>query len=192
MHRYAHHVRDPLSLSAMAAAARLLLGEHDFVPFAAGEGPGSTRRHVWRAEVGEGWVNGSGIWHTLGQWVAQPPATLWAPPPGEAGPVRIVAVEVEANAFLRHMMRRIVGTLVEVGLGHLPPPELTTLLAAGDKRGAAPAAPARGLCLWRVRYDGLPPATGAAGGAPAETAGTAGTAGADHAGRAGNPAGPEQ
>ena len=156
LHRYAHHVRDPLSLPHMAAAAGLLLGEHDFRAFAAGEGPGPTRRHVWRVDVREGWEIGPGIWHTLGQWVAQPPATLWAPLPGEADPVRIVTVEVEANAFLRHMVRRIVGTLVEVGLGRLPPPGMASILAAGDKRNASQAAPARGLCLWRVRYDGLP------------------------------------
>jgi tRNA pseudouridine38-40 synthase len=189
LHRYAHHVRDPLSLPQMAAAAGLLLGEHDFRAFAAGEGPGLTRRHVWRVDVREGWETGPGIWHTLGQWVAQPPATLWAPLPGEADPVRIVTVEVEANAFLRHMVRRVVGTLVEVGLGRLPPPGMASILAAGDKRNATQAAPARGLCLWRVRYEGLPPETGGSAGA---AAGADQADQADQAGRAGNPAGPEQ
>ena len=63
---------------------------------------------------------------------------------------------MEANAFLRHMMRRIVGTLVEVGLGRLPPPGMASILAAGRQTQRTPAAPARGLCLWRVHYAGLP------------------------------------
>jgi tRNA pseudouridine38-40 synthase len=66
---------------------------------------------------------------------------------------RVVLVEVEANAFLRHMMRRIVGTLVEVGQGSRPPAEVATILAAGDKERVGPTVPARGLCLQSVRYD---------------------------------------
>jgi tRNA pseudouridine38-40 synthase len=59
---------------------------------------------------------------------------------------------VEANAFLRHMMRRIVATLVEVGLGRLPPAEVAVILGAGDKGRGGQTAPARGLCLQHVRY----------------------------------------
>ena len=78
-HRYAHHVRDPLSLPGWPHAD-LLLGEHDLgLHFPPERSPGPPR-HVWRVDVREGGKPG-GIWHTLGQWVAQPPATLWAPLP---------------------------------------------------------------------------------------------------------------
>ena len=60
--------------------------------------------------------------------------------------------EIEANRFLRHMVRIIVGTLVETGSGRRPPENMATLLASGDRPRAGPTAPARGLCLLRVYY----------------------------------------
>jgi tRNA pseudouridine38-40 synthase len=165
LRRYAHHVRAPLSVPAMAEAAGYLVGEHEFAPFAGQEGPGSTRRRVDRAGVAEGRVIPPAIWHTLGQWVAPPPAKPPGPDAPGAEATRVVVVEVEANAFLRHMMRRIVGTLVEVGLGRLPPADVAAVLESGDKARAGQTAPARGLCLQHVRYpaEGTIAATGTTG-----------------------------
>jgi len=59
--------------------------------------------------------------------------------------------EIEATAFLRHMVRNIVGTLVEVGQGKRSP-DLAALLAARDRTLAAATAPAHGLCLVEIRY----------------------------------------
>jgi len=58
---------------------------------------------------------------------------------------------IEATAFLRHMVRNIAGTLVEVGDGSRTP-DVSTLLAARDRTAAGPTAPACGLCLSRVNY----------------------------------------
>jgi tRNA pseudouridine38-40 synthase len=63
----------------------------------------------------------------------------------------LVTYEIEATAFLRHMVRNIVGTLVEVGLGQREA-DLGPLLAARDRTRAGATAPARGLCLVEVRY----------------------------------------
>ena len=60
--------------------------------------------------------------------------------------------EITANAFLYRMVRTIVGTLVRVGRGELPPGEITPLLEAGDRAAVGPPAPARGLCLVGVEY----------------------------------------
>ncbi len=76
--------------------------------------------------------------------------------------------EIEANRFLRHMVRIIVGTLVEVGTGRRPARDIYRLLGvseegllprgesgsgpAMDRKDAGPPAPARGLCLLRVAY----------------------------------------
>lgn len=76
--------------------------------------------------------------------------------------------EIAANRFLRHMVRILVGTLVDVGRGQLSAGDFGVLLQAGAQRhDGGPTAPARGLCLQRVFYDdgdggpsGLP-ATGA-------------------------------
>jgi len=59
---------------------------------------------------------------------------------------------VEAEGFLQYMVRTIVGTLLEVGRGKLPPEAVETIFAARDRALAGPTAPAKGLCLVRVEY----------------------------------------
>jgi tRNA pseudouridine38-40 synthase len=61
-------------------------------------------------------------------------------------------ITTEANGFLRHMVRNIVGTLVEVGRGKLSKEEFSATVAARDRKQAGMTAPARGLCLAEVRY----------------------------------------
>jgi tRNA pseudouridine38-40 synthase len=63
-----------------------------------------------------------------------------------------VVVEMTADAFLPHMVRNVVGTLVEVGRGALSPDAITNILAARDRREAGPTAPPHGLCLVAVNY----------------------------------------
>jgi len=64
----------------------------------------------------------------------------------------ILRFEIEADAFLRGMVRGIVGTLLWVGRGKLTVPAFAEVLAARDRGLAGPSAPARGLCLVSVRY----------------------------------------
>jgi tRNA pseudouridine38-40 synthase len=63
-----------------------------------------------------------------------------------------IVVYVAADGFLRHMVRNIVGTLVEVGWGMREPEEMRTILAARDRRLAGRTAPPQGLYLVRVLY----------------------------------------
>jgi len=70
-----------------------------------------------------------------------------------------VVFDLAANAFLHHMVRNIVGSLVYVGKGRHPPAWLGEVLAARERRLAAPTLEAAGLYLTRVEYDekwGLP------------------------------------
>ncbi len=60
---------------------------------------------------------------------------------------------IEATAFLRHMVRNVVGTLVEVGRGLRDAAGFRDLLLARDRRLAGPTAPAHGLCLVRIDYE---------------------------------------
>ncbi len=66
---------------------------------------------------------------------------------------RQVSMTMEADAFLQHMVRRVVATLVAVGLGRLSVEEFSGIIEARDPRQAAGLAPPNGLCLMAVRYD---------------------------------------
>ncbi len=63
-----------------------------------------------------------------------------------------IYIDVEADGFLYNMVRNIVGTLLEIGRGKLAKGSLGKILSAKDRRLAGPTAPAKGLCLIKVKY----------------------------------------
>jgi tRNA pseudouridine38-40 synthase len=127
----AWHVREPLDVEAMRGAAKQLLGEHDFSAFrGAGCEARTTVRRLRRLDVGPGSTAETGML------------------PG------LLAVEAEATAFLRFMVRNIVGTLVEVGRGRLGAADIGRILESKDRRKAGQTAPAHGLTLVRVDFGG--------------------------------------
>ncbi|MGI8422590.1 MAG: tRNA pseudouridine(38-40) synthase TruA [Chloroflexota bacterium] len=138
--RFVHHVRAPLTVEYMSQASQHFVGMHDFVAFTAEEARGkSTVRRVYAAEV-----RLAQSWQT---WGADP--TIWHTFEDTA---QLIEIEVEASGFLRHMMRRIAGTLIRVGNGRMAPDDVASVLASRDKSLAGPTAPARGLCLESVTY----------------------------------------
>ncbi len=66
----------------------------------------------------------------------------------------ILRVLAEARSFLHHQVRNMVGTLAQVGSGRWPPAAVAAALAACNRGAAGPTAPAAGLCLMSVHYDG--------------------------------------
>jgi len=64
-----------------------------------------------------------------------------------------IHIEAYADRFLKHMVRAMVGTIVEVGLGKRTPDSLVEVLRARDRSVAGRTAPPQGLCLMRVDYD---------------------------------------
>jgi tRNA pseudouridine38-40 synthase len=70
----------------------------------------------------------------------------------EARGGELITIEIAGNGFLRHMIRIIVGSLVEIGRGRRDAEWLGRALASGDRRLAGPTAPARGLFLLGVDY----------------------------------------
>ena len=64
-----------------------------------------------------------------------------------------IFIEAYADRFLKHMVRAIVGTVVEVGVGKRTPDSLAAVLQARDRSAAGQTAPPQGLCLMRVDYD---------------------------------------
>lgn len=142
----AWHCSEPLSIEAMAAAAAALRGEHDFAAFrAAGCTAATTTRRIDSID-------------------------LSAPDPDLFGPAAgLLTVDVRGNAFLRNMVRILVGTLVEVGVGRRPVAQVAEILASRDRTRAGITAPAHGLELMEVRYDGARVRRPAAAGLPAGT-----------------------
>jgi tRNA pseudouridine38-40 synthase len=122
----------------MAAAASVLAGRHDFAAF---RSSGGSRRSSERT-IGISTFRAAG---------AGEPS--WARPvlPLVAGGHYIY--EIAGDGFLRQMVRAIVGTLVEIGLGRLPADSMGEILASRRRGAAGPTAPAHGLCLVRVDYD---------------------------------------
>jgi tRNA pseudouridine38-40 synthase len=133
--RYAWHVRDRLDFDAMREASTYFVGNHDFTSFTASGGGEKTHvREIHRVDFGVG-----GIITTC----------LEAERLADAG---VYHFEIAANGFLYKMVRNIVGTLLEVGRGRIPPKGIPEIIRARDRNRAGPTAPAHGLCLVSVRY----------------------------------------
>jgi tRNA pseudouridine38-40 synthase len=121
--QYAWHIRKPLDLKAMRTAVLCLKGQHDFSAFKAA---GSSQRHAVRRVID---------------------ASLAAKDPDG-----YVIFSIEADGFLRHMVRNIIGTLVAVGLGKTSPEGFERILILKDRKQAGITAPAHGLFLQHVKY----------------------------------------
>jgi tRNA pseudouridine38-40 synthase len=116
----------PLNLDAMNQAAGQFIGRHDFAALRAiGCSALTTVRHVRRVDVS-----------------------------AHSGDPRLLAINVEGDAFLRNMVRILVGTLLSVGEGQLRPDRIPGILASRDRAQAGPTAPAHGLTLLSVSYEG--------------------------------------
>jgi tRNA pseudouridine38-40 synthase len=119
-----HRASAWLALDRMREAAACLVGTHDFRAFRASDDPReNTVRTLRRIDVIEGFF----------------------------GDPRLVAIEVVGDAFLKNMVRILVGTLVEVGRERWDAEHVARLVASGERRDAGPTAPPHGLCLVRVR-----------------------------------------
>jgi tRNA pseudouridine38-40 synthase len=132
LHQYVWHVRMSLDLDSMIRAARLILGEHDFSSFrATGCGAKHPVRTVYSADVTR-----------LGEMSFMTVSIKG----------NFIRFRIEGNAFLRHMVRNIVGTLVEVGKGNISVETFAGILRSRDRTNAGPTAPARGLFLDKITY----------------------------------------
>jgi tRNA pseudouridine38-40 synthase len=146
--RYVLHEYGPLDLAAMAEAAGAFIGEQDFTSFAASSGSEAVdqdrliRRSVYQSEL-----------LSCGESSGTPSPELmlgdlpWPAP----GPDEWVYA-IRGKSFLRHMVRKIVGALLEVGRGRLQPPDIPRLIEARDRTQCGTTAPPQGLCLASVEY----------------------------------------
>jgi tRNA pseudouridine38-40 synthase len=115
-------IAKPLDVAGMRSAIAFMLGQQDFKAF---EGSGSPRTHTVR--------------HVMA-------AELKTEAGGQ------IVFGIEADGFLRFMVRNIVGTLVAIGLCKLSPEDFRRILNSRDRRNAGVTAPAHGLMLMEVKY----------------------------------------
>ena len=123
---YAYNYTYPLDLERMRAAARELVGVHDFTSFVnpdsqVFEHGGDAVREIYSIDILK---EGSQL-----------------------------VIRIRGNGFLYHMIRIIVGTLLVIGNGRRAPEDIRTMLAAKDRTTAGPTVPAHGLCLCALHYD---------------------------------------
>ncbi len=119
---YVWHVPGPLDVDAMAQAARCVEGRHDFAAFQTVGGATGATERVITCSTVTSRADG------------------------------LVEYDVEGDGFLRHMVRAIVGTLMEVGRGRQRPEWMREVIASRERARAGRTAPAHGLFLVRVDY----------------------------------------
>jgi tRNA pseudouridine38-40 synthase len=123
-HRYVWHVPKQLDVAAMRAALSPLVGTHDFAAFqGAGSSVASTERRILALDIEPG-----------------------------CGFERPLVIRITGDGFLRHMVRNIVGTSVEIGAGRREASSLERVLGSRDRAQAGPTAPPQGLFLTNVSY----------------------------------------
>jgi tRNA pseudouridine38-40 synthase len=120
---YVWHLPTMPDVNGMERAARCLVGSHDLAAFTA---PSEAKRSVTLRQVTKATLTRDGL-H--------------------------LRFDIEANAFLKHMVRRIVGTLGEVGSGRKTVAEFEQLVKEAPPGQASRTAPPGGLCLMKVRYE---------------------------------------
>jgi tRNA pseudouridine38-40 synthase len=121
--QYVYHFYRPLDLAAMQQGCRHFVGTHDFESF---KGQADERDNTVRT-----------IFNCSILRRADGPLIIFA---------------VEGSGFLYHMVRTMVGTLLEIGTGHWNPDRIPQILAAKNRQTAGPTAPAQGLHLQWIRF----------------------------------------
>jgi len=123
LRHFAWHRPEQLDIETMTEAAACLIGIHDFAAFTQ---PSQARRRSAERVVAQTALRRKG---------------------------ELALFDIDANAFLPQMVRRIVGALVEVGSGSRTQSEFEALVRDAHPGAARKVAPARGLCLMKVRYE---------------------------------------
>jgi tRNA pseudouridine38-40 synthase len=140
--RYVYSYPWPLNFDALQGAAGKFVGTHNFLSFAATDPDAATR--------GEGRPDGDedeplepgAVRSIFGSWWEKQPV----------GDADLFVYRVRGSGFLHHMVRNLVGTMLDVGRGYRRGDEIPAMIEARARSAAGPTAPARGLFLHSVDY----------------------------------------
>jgi tRNA pseudouridine38-40 synthase len=135
---YVHASRWPLDLDKLCRAAQDVVGEHDFISLAASDPELNERGN--RQGPDEDFGPRSTVRRIFSsEWQELPEDRL--------------VYRVRGSGFLHHMVRNLVGTMLEIGRGQFPAGSMPAILDARSRSAAGPTAPAKGLFLHSVEYD---------------------------------------
>jgi tRNA pseudouridine38-40 synthase len=123
------HWPHKLDVAALERCAATLVGTHDFTAFT----PTETEHVRFERDV------------VMAEWRSFPLA--------DAREGKLLELWIQADAFMRHMVRVLVGTMLEVGSGRRPVEDFEALLAGAPRERAGETAPAHGLYLASARYE---------------------------------------
>jgi tRNA pseudouridine38-40 synthase len=146
--RYVHTCPWPMDANALEMSAQLFVGEHDFLSFAATDPDLNARSLSPGPDLYSDATTPSAP--TTRGAVRTIFSSTWEERHGESGDLLIY--RVRGNGFLHHMVRNLVGTMLDVGRGHRPLAEIPSIIAARSRAAAGPTAPPQGLFLHSVEY----------------------------------------
>ena len=141
--RYVYGYPWPLNFEALQASAALFIGTHDFLSFAATDPDLAARSGANPTFTDADEEGGTGAIRTIfgSTWEEQ-----------AVGDSILYIYRVRGSGFLHHMVRNLVGTMLDAGRGYRSADEIPAMLAARSRAAAGPTAPARGLFLHSVEY----------------------------------------
>ena len=153
----AWHVHAPLDVRPMQLAADAIMGERDFSAFCRKPEPqdGDPRSATGADDVDDS--VGDCVDDSVNDGASDTRATpvsmkRFVMQANWKRKDDLVTFEVRANAFCHQMVRSLVGTFVDIGLGKRPPSDMMALVRSGRRSDASQIAPPHGLCLWEVGY----------------------------------------
>jgi len=148
-----------MDVEALERSARMFLGRHDFLSFAATDPDIATREAALDRDaerdsegtmafglepMGLDLIGKQGAIRTIC-------SSTWESRQSENG--ELLIYRVRGNGFLHHMVRNLVGTMLDVGRGYMDIERIPAILSARSRAVAGPTAPAQGLFLHSVEYE---------------------------------------
>jgi tRNA pseudouridine38-40 synthase len=144
--RYVHAYPWPLDFTALNSAAQAFVGTHDFLSFAATDPDAAARSLAPDPPRDSGYDQDS----SQSKAIRTVFSSTWLERPSEHGVLFVY--QVRGSGFLHHMVRNLVGTMLDVGRGYSRAEEISGMIAARARAAAGPTAPPCGLFLHSVEY----------------------------------------
>lgn len=154
---YVYPCKWPFNFAQLNEAAQHFIGAHDFMSFAASDPDLTARREEsLNPELPAHERMTRSTIRTIfeSSWTTEPAPSFFIAPDSPPADATLLVYRVRGNGFLHHMVRNLVGTMLDAARGYITPDAIPAILAAQSRPAAGPTAPASGLFLHSVEYNG--------------------------------------